>query len=104
MNYFKLITIVALLLCLAPMPYGYYMIVRIVTMVAFGMMGCDYAKSRRKEMAWACLAVVILFQPFFKIPLGRDLWNCVDVAAALFITYNLRDKRNNKELNEKRQG
>lgn len=49
MTYFKLITVIALLLCLAPMPYGYYMLVRIATMIAFGMMAYSYAKEEKRE-------------------------------------------------------
>jgi hypothetical protein len=33
----------ALLLCLAPMPYGYYQLVRIVAMIAFAIMAYQYS-------------------------------------------------------------
>lgn len=97
MTYFKLITVIALLLCLAPMPYGYYMLVRIATMIAFGMMAYSYAKGRKEGMAWICIAVILLFQPFLKIPLGRVLWNYVDVVAAIFICCNLWANQKSKK-------
>lgn len=93
MTYFKIATAIAMLLCLAPMPYGYYMLVRIAAVVAFGAMACDYAKGKRESMLWICVAAILLFQPFFKIPLGRGLWNVVDIVAALFIGYNVREGR-----------
>ena len=97
MTYFKLITVIALLLCLAPMPYGYYMLVRIATMIAFGMMAYSYAKGRKEGMAWICIAVIFLFQPFMNIPLVRVLWNYVDVVAAIFICCNLWANQKSKK-------
>lgn len=38
MNYLKLLLAVLLLLCLAPMTYGYYQLVRVVAMIAFAIM------------------------------------------------------------------
>lgn len=96
MNWFKIVVMAALLLCLLPMPYGYYMLVRVAAMVAFGMMARACVREGRTGPAWACLAAVVLFQPFVKIPLGRPLWACVDVAAALFIACDLwRIRRHN---------
>ncbi len=42
MKYLNLILFVLLLLCLLPMPYGYYMLVRFVSMVAFGVIAYRY--------------------------------------------------------------
>ena len=45
MKYLYLILSAILLLCLCPMPYGYYIFVRFVSMVAFGVMSYQlYAK------------------------------------------------------------
>jgi hypothetical protein len=34
-------------------------------------------------------ALALLFQPFFKIALGRDLWNIVDVIVAIGLLITL---------------
>ena len=31
------------------------------------------------------IALALLFQPFFKIALGRTIWNIVDVLVAVFL-------------------
>lgn len=72
-----------LLLCLAPLPYGYYQLVRFVTMVAFVIFAFDYYKANKTELAIVCGGVALLFQPFIKIALGRALWNVVDVVIAV---------------------
>lgn len=38
MNLLKIFLVFLLLLCLAPMPYGYYQLVRFVAMMAFAIM------------------------------------------------------------------
>lgn len=76
-----------LVLCLAPMPYGYYQLVRFVAMVVFGVMAYHYFE--KKQEAWAVTfgALALLFQPFVKVMLGRTLWNIVDVAVAILLIF-----------------
>ena len=87
MAYLKLILAVLLLLCLAPMPYGYYNLVRFVAMVAFGVMAYQYVQERRKALAVVFGALALLFQPFMKVMLGRTVWNVVDVSVAAVLLF-----------------
>lgn len=48
-----LILAALMLLCLAPMPYGYYMLVRFLAMVAFGLMVNQYY-TRHKRLRQQC--------------------------------------------------
>ena len=84
-----------LLLCLAPMPYGYYSLVRFVAMVGFCVAACKYYLAENEKMAWSFVALALLFQPFAKIALGRLIWNIVDVVVAvgLIILYVWEYKR-----------
>ena len=83
----KLIIAVLLLVCLADMPYGFYQLVRFAATAAFVYLSYDYFKSKQdvKGVIFALLAV--LFQPFFKIALGRTLWNAVDIIVAIGLFY-----------------
>ena len=85
MQYLYLVLSALLLLCLLPMPYGYYMLVRFVSMVAFGVMSYQYIQ--KKQIAWAITfgALALLFQPFIKVALGRTMWNIVDVIVAVLL-------------------
>ncbi|MBR1713202.1 MAG: hypothetical protein IJ722_07345 [Alloprevotella sp.] len=87
MAYLKLILAALLLLCLAPMPYGYYNLVRFVAMVAFGVMAYQYVQERREALGVFFGALALLFQPFVKVALGRTMWNVVDVAAAAVLLF-----------------
>ena len=74
-----------LLLCLAPMPYGYYQLVRFVSMVVFAVMAYQYYVKKQELWAVAFCALALLFQPFFKVALGRTMWNIVDVVVAILL-------------------
>jgi hypothetical protein len=70
---------ILLFLCLADMPYGYYQFVRFAAAAFFAYAAYNENESRSKELALVFIVLAILFQPFFKIALGRTLWNIVDV-------------------------
>ena len=74
---------VMLLLCLAPMPYGYFMLVRFVMMVACGTMALQFFQKQKNGLMWTFATLALLFQPFAKIALGRAMWNGVDVMVAI---------------------
>ena len=85
MKHVYLILAAMMLLCLAPMPYGYFMLVRFVAMVAFGVLAYQYYKNKKTVAACTFGVLALLFQPFYKIVLGRALWNVVDVAVAILL-------------------
>ena len=70
---------ILLFLCLLDMPYGFYQFVRFVALIGFAILSYKaYEKDKKSEMIiYGSLA--LLFQPFFKIALGREIWNLVDV-------------------------
>lgn len=80
---YGLLTILLLLLALAPMPYGFYMLVRIATCGFFVLAALRLKASGRITQTIVAALIALLFNPFAKIALGRDLWAVADVAAAL---------------------
>lgn len=84
-NPLKLIMALLLAACLLPLPYGCYSLLRIAAMAVFAYMA--YVCNQRKAMplAFTFGALALLFQPFFKIALGRGLWNIIDVVVAVLL-------------------
>lgn len=80
-----LILSILLLLGLLPMPYGYYMFVRFVSMVAFGVMAYRYYIQHQVALTITFASLALLFQPFIKIALGRTIWNIVDVIVSVLL-------------------
>lgn len=60
---------IALILCLFPMPYGFYQFVRFAAM----------------DILFIVLA--IFFRPFAKIAFDRVIWNTVDMIVAGYLIY-----------------
>lgn len=83
MNNIKLILAALLLLCLAPMPYGYYQFIRLASMIVFAIMAYQYLEREKMPLAITFGGLALLFQPFFKVALGRTMWNVVDVVVAI---------------------
>lgn len=89
MKHLKLILAIALLLCLVPMPYGFYMLVRFFATVMFGLMAYRYYQEKKENLMITFGALAVLFQPLIKIPLGRTVWNVVDVVIAVVLIIQL---------------
>jgi hypothetical protein len=72
-----------LLLCLLNMPYSFYQLVRFTAMVGFAYLGYAANEKNKKNELFIYIALALLFQPFFKIALGRTVWNIVDVIVSI---------------------
>ena len=83
MNYVPLYLAVMLLICLAPMPYGYYTLVRFLATVVFGIYAYRCYMVKKEAMTWVFVTLALLFQPFAKVALGRGIWNIIDVIVAI---------------------
>jgi hypothetical protein len=82
-NVIKLILIMLLLICLAKMPYAYYQALRFISLIGFGVLAYNANEKLNKIEAITFVLLAALFQPFFKIALGREIWNVVDVFVAI---------------------
>lgn len=92
MQAFKIILALLLLGCLLPMPYSYFIAVRFIAFVGFIILASDADKQRNPNLMWFFIALALLFQPFFKVALGRTLWNIIDVIVAIILFFNLNKK------------
>ena len=97
MKHLKFILALLFLLCLAPMPYGFYSLVRFVAMIAFAIYAYIYHEKKNNKLAVAFLSLAILFQPLLPIYLGRTLWNIADVIVAIFLIVLYIKENNNKK-------
>ena len=86
---------VALIVCLFPMPYGYYTLVRFVAMRLFGCMADSFYKEEKIPLCILFVALALLFQPFMQVALGRTMWNVIDdiLAVALVILWYSNNKQ-----------
>ncbi len=92
-KFIKIVLTILLFLCLVDMPYGYYQFVRFAAMIGFGILAFQSSESENKTYVIVYGALALLFQPFFKIALGRELWNLVDVIVAIGLIISLFIKK-----------
>ena len=82
-NVIKIVLAILLFLCLADMPYGFYQFVRFAGLIGFSILAYQSYEKRRQTQMIVYGGLALLFQPFFKIALGRELWNIVDVVVGI---------------------
>tara|TARA_B100001093_G_C26842917_1_gene1021446 strand:+ start:2266 stop:2565 length:300 start_codon:yes stop_codon:yes gene_type:complete len=84
----KIILSILFLICLLDMPYGYYQFVRFIGMIGFGLLAFEnYQNNQNWFVIW--ISSALLINPFYKIALGRDIWNIVDVIWAVLLIMSL---------------
>jgi hypothetical protein len=82
-NIIKVILTVLFFLCLADMPYGFYQFVRFAGLIGFVILAYQANQQGRQTEMIIYGGLALLFQPFFKIALGRQMWNIVDVVVGI---------------------
>ncbi|MCL5029037.1 MAG: hypothetical protein M1480_08465 [Bacteroidetes bacterium] len=92
-NALKIVLSILLLLCLLNMPYGYYQLIRFLALVSFLFLSYQSYKQGNKSLSFVYAVIAILFQPFSKIALGREIWNIVDVIVGIGLIVTIFLKR-----------
>lgn len=84
MNYqiIRILLAIIFILCLFNFPYGFYQLVRFIGTIGFGVIAYQaYCENKSAYLFWGASALLI--NPFIKIPLGREIWNILDVIWAI---------------------
>ena len=95
----KIVLALLLFICLADMPYGYYQLVRFAGLIGFSILAYKAYEINQRTGMIIFVGLALLFQPFFKISLGREIWNIVDVIVGVGLLLSIFIK--NKFINEK---
>jgi uncharacterized membrane protein YccC len=80
---------VMLFICLLDMPYGYYQFVRVAATLVFVLLAIQSYNLNLNAMVLIYMVLAILFQPFEKIALGREIWNVLDVIVGIGLLLSL---------------
>src|SRR5680860_516136 len=79
----KVVLAILMFWCLLDMPYGFYQFVRFVALIGFGILAYKANEQNKNTEMIIFGGLALLFQPFFKIALGREMWNIVDVIVGI---------------------
>jgi hypothetical protein len=81
----SILTATLLLLALAPMPYGYYVFLRLIATGVFVWAAVVSKERHQAGLALTFTLLVVLFNPVMKVPLPRELWAFIDLVIAVFL-------------------
>jgi hypothetical protein len=83
---------VILIVCIFPLPYGYYTFVRFAVCLATIYLANDSIKKDHLATMVFFIAVALLFNPLFQVTFARKVWNVIDVALGiLFLLQGIRN-------------
>ena len=86
-----------LLLALLPMPYGYYVLLRLVVCLAGGWLAWRLLSADREAIAgWLLVGCVILYNPVIRVPLEREVWMAVNLLTAGLFWWAGRRRRGDR--------
>lgn len=69
----------------APLPYGYYMLLRLVACGVFAFAAFIAFDRKHKALPWVYGFVALVFNPIIKIHFPKEMWAAVDIASGIFL-------------------
>jgi hypothetical protein len=80
----------------APLPYGYYTLLRLVACGTFAWAAYMSFERRHAFLPWAYALLALTFNPIVKIYFAKSIWILIDVGAGVFLlaTARLLQNRN----------
>ncbi len=85
----KITLAILFFICLSDMPYGFYQLVRFLAMLGFAILAYQAYQRGKPIDVIIYVGLALLFQPFIKIALGRQIWNIVDVVLGIGLLISL---------------
>lgn len=79
------ISAVMLFLGAAPLPYGYYTLLRLVACGIFAFAAFIAFERKGKALPWVYGFMALVFNPIIKIHFPNELWAFVDIAAGILL-------------------
>lgn len=64
-------------------PYGYYVLLRVVCCGVFAFLTLQALAQDKQGWAWALGITAVVYNPFIRVHLNRDIWSIVNVATII---------------------
>ena len=78
-----------LLIAIAPLPYGYYQLLKLVIFLAGGWIGFQFWTRGRTMQAVPFILMALLFNPIFPVHLSRGMWMVLNVGGAILFAVGM---------------
>ena len=77
----------------APLPYGYYTLLRLVARGVFAFAAFIAHERKNQVLPWLYGLTAVLFNPIVKIPLPKEAWVFVDIGAGVLLLVTAKTVR-----------
>lgn len=84
------IAVTMLFIGAAPLPYGYYMLLRLIATGVFAWAAFVSYERKNQWLPWIFGLLAVLFNPIVKIHLPKELWVVVDIGAGVLLLASKR--------------
>jgi hypothetical protein len=68
-----------------PLPYGYYMLLRLVTTIVFVWAAIACYQKQHTTLPWLFGLIAILFNPLIPVHLPKELWLIIDISMGILL-------------------
>jgi len=75
----------ALALGVLPLPYGYFMLLRVTALLAFAYTAYVAFTTRAWPTVVVSVLAMLIFNPVVPLRLSKDVWACIDAGAAAYL-------------------
>lgn len=93
------ITATLLFIGAAPLPYGYYMLLRLIATGVFIWAAFIAYERKHESLPWIYGVLAVLFNPIIKIHLPKELWAVVDVGSGILLLVTKATIKNKENEN-----
>lgn len=69
----------------APLPYGYYTLLRLVACGVFAFAAFIAFERKSKVLPWVYGLLALIFNPIIKIYFPKEIWAVIDIAAGILL-------------------
>jgi len=78
------------LVALGPLPYSYYMLLRVVVCAACSYLAAaEFDTARKSGWFYALIVAALVFNPVFPLHLSREVWALLNVGLSVFLIAHL---------------
>lgn len=74
----------------APLPYGYYTLLRLVACGVFAFAAFVAFAKAASHLAWLYVLLALVFNPIIKVYLSKGSWTLIDLGAGLLLVVTAR--------------
>lgn len=79
----------------APLPYGYYILLRLIACGVFAFAAFIAFERKSKALPWVYGFMALVFNPIIRIHFSKEVWMFIDIAAGILLLVTAKAVKTN---------